>query len=357
MTDNRFAFMIIWISLFSNISFGQSIQITSFKASNSIVDSTFNLHQKIVLNYKLTNISIDFEDKNNTSDFEYKLIGFNNNWKNIKQNKSVYFVNLLGGDYEFQVRNTHFPTKIASIKFHIEEAFWQQAWFIPAIIAYLLLIAGIIFYFFQLNKFRQQTRLQQVRNDISADLHDDIGSTLSNISFLTEIAKSRIKTKPEDVPMILDKILDDSKEMVQTMRGMIWTINPTNDNATDFFQKVENLMREMINPYTIKLSFDCVVPENQRLMLEIQRNLFLVFKEATHNVIKYAEAQNIKVTIRKEGSWLMIQMKDDGIGFNENEENEGNGLRNIKNRIEQLGGNFEIKSNEGVRIRMAIPLT
>lgn len=353
----RYRFVINFFFVFTLKLHAQDIKITSFRASNTVIDSTFDLHKRIVLNYKLTNILIDFTDKNNTSDFEYKLIGFNNDWKNIRKNKSIYFVNLLGGDYEFQVRNTKFPQKIASIKFYIEEAFWQQAWFIPAIIAYILLIAGIIFYFFQWNRFKQQARLQQVRNDISADLHDDIGSTLSNISFLTEIAKTRISTKPEDLPLILDKILEDSKEMVQTMRGMIWTINPTNDTATDFFRKVESLMNEMVSPYEIKLNFDCKIDENQRLMLEVQRNLFLVFKEATHNVIKYAQANQIKVTIRKEANWLMIQLKDDGIGFDLNEEQDGNGLRNMKNRIEQLGGSFEIKCEDGIRIRIAVPIT
>lgn len=364
MINKIFTFIFIWIFTIVQTK-SQDIRITSLIASNSVKDSTFDIDKPIKLDFKSTNILIEFDDNSDSVSFSYRLIGLSKKWKIANKSKSVYFVNLLGGDYEFQVRNSNFPNKIAYVKFHIEEAFWQQGWFIPAIIGYLLLIAGIIFYFFQLSRFRQQERLQKVRNAISADLHDDIGSTLSNISFLTEIAKSRIKDKPQDVPLLLDKILTDSKEMVQTMRGMIWTINPTNDNATDYFLKVESLVKEVLLPHGIKVIFDLKIPDNserplrrtdpQRLSVEFQRNIFLVFKEATNNIMKYAQAKTVKITIRKEGDWLMMQIKDDGIGFEMDEENEGNGLRNMKNRIEQLGGNFEIKSDQGTRLRFSIP--
>ena len=261
----------------------------------------------------------------------------------------------MGGDYEFQVKNLRFPTKIAVVKFKIADAFWQRGWFIPAIIGYILLVAGIIFYLFQNYRFRQKLNFQQVRNNIAADLHDDIGSTLSTINLITEIAKTKEKT--QEILPLLNKISDDSKEMIQTMRGMVWTINPSNDNASDFFEKVRAFIQEMVSAKLIKIIFDRQLPDNQALRIETQRNLFLIFKEAINNINKYSEATEIKIVIRKQENWLMVQIADNGKGFEIDEDNDGNGLKNMRNRATQLGGNFEIKSDDGTRIRISLPIT
>lgn len=352
-------FFLFFILILRN-AYSQNIQITKFRTTDDLQDSVYKAdNQLIILDFRKTHLLISYNDTigDQPVSYAYRLLGFEKKWVSVKTQNFANYTNLLGGEYEFQVQNQRFPNKIASVKFHIKEAFWQSGWFIPAILAYLLLVSGIIFYFFQIYRFRQQIRLQKVRNDIAADLHDDIGATLSNISFLTEIAKSRLANKPQDLPFLLDKILADAKEMILTMRGMIWTINPSNDTAADFFMKVESFVKEVLKPYEIKLIFDVQLPESQRFNLEVQRNVFLVFKEAINNITKYANAENVKIVVRKEKDWLMIQIKDDGIGFDLGEEIEGNGLRNMKNRVEQLGGIFDIKSDDGTRLRFTILTT
>lgn len=352
---------ILFLLLFlPNILLAQNVKITQFLASDDFKDSLYSFDNQLInLDYRKTHIIIAYQDfaDSTLANYEIQLIDFDKKWFKVGHQNMANYANLFGGDYEFRVRNIKFPHRIASVKFYLEQAFWQSAWFIPAIIAYVLLVAGIIFYFFQTFRFRQQIRLQKVRNDIAADLHDDVGATLSSISFLTGIAKNRLIDKPQEVPMILDKILEDSKGMVQTMRGMIWSMNPTNDKAQDFFRKIENLVVDSFQNYHIKSDIDFVVNDYLKLSVEQQRNIYLVFKEALHNIIKYAEATRVRVVIRVENDWLMIQIKDDGKGFDQSEEMEGNGLRNMQNRIEQLGGNFEISSKSGTRIRFSMPLT
>jgi signal transduction histidine kinase len=357
MKKNWLLFLLLFLS---NILLAQNIKITQFLASDDFKDSLYYFdNQLITLDYRKTHILISYQDFADSvqANYEIQMIDFDKKWFKVGHQNSVNYANLFGGDYEFRVRNVKFSHKIASVKFHLEEAFWQRVWFIPSIIAYVLLVAGIIFYFFQTARFRQQIRLQKVRNDIAADLHDDVGATLSSISFLTEIAKTRLKDKPQEVPMILDKILEDSKGMVQTMRGMIWSMNPSNDKAEDFFRKIENLVVDSLQNYHIESNLDFDVKNTLKLSVEQQRNIFLIFKEALNNIIKYAEASNVWVVIRVENDWLMIQLKDNGKGFDQTEEMEGNGLRNMKNRIEQMGGNFEISGKSGTRIRFSMPLT
>jgi signal transduction histidine kinase len=337
----------------------QNLKIIEFRASDNFHDSLYRFdNQAINLDYRKTHILItykDFADSINTN-YEIQLKGFEKKWYSVNHQTSANYANLFGGNYDFNVRNKAFPNKITSVKFHLEEAFWQRTWFIPTMIAYLLLLGGIIFYFFNVYRLKQKLRFQNVRNDIAADLHDDVGATLSSISFLTEIAKKRLKDKPEDVSMILDKILSDSKQMVQTMRGMIWSMNPSNDNAVDFFGKIENLVVESLKDHQIKVQFNCTITNETKLSVEQQRNVFLVFKESINNIMKYAKATEVEVVIVIEKKWLMIQIQDNGIGFESTDESEGNGLRNMKNRIIQLGGTFEISGNKGTRLRFMLPL-
>lgn len=348
----------IFILLFfmSFESKAQRIKILSFKSK----DSTFlNYTKPVKLSSKEAHIIITFSDlKDKNANYQVKLLGFDNAWVDIGSMNTFNYTNLFGGKYEFLVRNTKYPVVIASLKFEIEEAFWQRPWFIFSLISYVLLFGSIIFFFFKNIRLKQQNKMQGIRNEISSDLHDDVGSTLANISFLTEIAQMKLKEKKNsDVEMILEKILDDSKLMVQTMRGLIWTIKPENDDAIDFFLKVKNLASDFLSPRSINLVFEHNIDPSLKLSLEIQRNLFLVFKEATHNIVKYAKATKVKVIIKAENSWLMIQIKDNGIGINDLNEVEGNGINNIKKRIAVLDGTVEfISSSVGLIIRMAIPI-
>lgn len=341
-------------------TFAQNIHFVSFKATNEYQDSTYNIHKPIVLNFRETHILVSFKDITDTinAHYAYRLIGLDTKWHDNGGGESVNYVNLFGGNYELQVKNLNYPDKIAVVPFHLEEAFWQKPWFMPMIIGYGLLILGVILYFFRIYKLRNLIRLQQVRNEIAADLHDDVGSTLSNISFLGEMAKMKFAKNPADALPLLEKILENSKEMIQTMRGMVWTINPDNDDANDFVEKVRAFAEAMLSNRMIELKFKSEIIEKQTLTIEQQRNLFLVFKEIVHNIAKHSQAKTVHFLIKKHEDWLWTKVADDGVGFDTSQLSEGNGLRNLQKRIEQLEGKIEITSeiNKGTTIKLMIPL-
>lgn len=269
----------------------------------------------------------------------------------------VLLKNLAGGSYTFSARQANAQTG-HTIRFTIKPLLWQRVWFLPMIYGSVLFIVAAIVYLFAMYKFRNQIRLQQIRNEIASDLHDDVGSTLSNISFLSEMAKTRFEKKPEAVLPILERILEESKEMVQTMRGMVWTINPENDNAVDFFDKVRAFAGEMLQNREIELRFHNELPENQPLTIEQQRNLFLIFKEIVHNIAKHSGATKADIAIKKHENWLSAKISDNGCGFDNSQISEGNGLRNLQQRIAQLEGKIEIQSTEavGTVTKFVIPL-
>lgn len=338
----------------------QAIRFTSFKASNEYTDSTYNLAKPIALDYKETHIIVAFTDPNDSENarYAYRLVGFDNRWHENGSLTAVNYINLIGGDYELQVKNLNFPHKIATLRFHLDEAFWQRPWFIPMLASYVLLVIGTILYFIRTYRLQSQLRLQRIRNEIAADLHDDVGTALSSITFLGEMAKSRFEKKPEDVRPILERIMNESREMMQTMRGVVWVIDPQNDKAADFFDKVKSFAESVLSSRKIELSFRVIDTTTQPMGLEVQRNLFLILKEAVVNIAKHSEATETTITVKLEKEHLWVQISDNGKGFDNQSLTDGNGLRNLKNRAIQIGGELEIKSEPGAgtQINMVVPL-
>ena len=318
----------------------QDIRITSLLTTNEFHDSTYDLRKPIVLDYRQTHIVVNFRDPGDAARATYscRLLGLENNWRFNGRGESVTYVNLFGGDYELRVKNLNYPNRVASLKFHLEEAFWQKDWFVPMLVAYGLLLVGVVLYFVRIYRLRGQLRLQEVRNEIAADLHDDVGSTLGNISFLTEMAKMKYAKDPAAVLPILETILSDSQEMIQTLRGMVWTINPDNDRAADFVEKIRAFADSMLGSRRIELRFKNELSSERTLSVEQQRGLFLILKELIHNCAKHSAATQATLTFKEHEGWLWVRMTDNGRGFDSNLAADGNGLRNLEKRIATLAG-------------------
>jgi signal transduction histidine kinase len=353
----RLGIGLLWI-LWPGFGWGQPA-IVSFRASNGLQDSTFELYRPIRLNYRQTHLTIAFRDSTHpNAHHEYRLVGDDARWYACGAAQSVSYANLFGGAYRFEVRSAAQPSRVARLAFTLEEAFWQRGWFVPALVAYGLLVVGVIVYAITLYKLRGQLRLQQLRNDIAADLHDDVGSTLSTISFLGELAKRKFPKHPEASLPLLETMLHEARLMVQTLRGVVWTISPGNDHAADFLEKLKPIIETLLGSRTIALTFQHNVPADVLLSVEQQRHLFLVVKEISHNIAKHAGAGHVTFYARKHQHFLWIGLTDDGVGFDPAGAFDGNGLRNLHRRVAELEGKLDIDSGpgRGTSVRLMIPL-
>lgn len=335
-------------------------RFTLFRASNGQRDSTFALDKPIRLDYRQTHVQLVFCDQTDSinAHYVYRLLGDDPRWYDNGRGQSVSYVNLFGGTYTFEVKNIHQSGRVNRLTFQLEEAFWQRPWFVPMLVAYGLLVVGVIFYVVMLYKLRGRLRLQQLRNDIAADLHDDVGSTLSTISFLGELAKRKFPHQPEASLPLLEKMLEEAHQMVQTMRGMVWTINPGNDHAGEFLEKAKAFMTTLLDSRGVTLSFRQEVPDHELLSVEQQRHLFLIIKEVTHNIAKHAAARHVSLYVKKHHQFLWVGITDDGVGFDMSVAAEGNGLRNLQTRVNELEGKLEVESavGRGTTVRLMIPL-
>ena len=208
--------------------------------------------------------------------------------------------------------------------------------FLLAGIILLCITIALIYYAFIT---RQQLHLQQLRNKIASDLNEDVGSTLSSISLFSEMAR---KESSQAIPM-LDAIGESSQKMLDAMSDIVWTINPENDDLEKILDRMRSFAYELLGAKKIDFEFEADTSLHKlRLPMEARKNLYLIFKEATNNMVKYAEANKAHFAVQMDRGHLTMLIQDNGKGFDPNLQSSGNGLRNMRKRAEEIGGALRI---------------
>jgi len=229
---------------------------------------------------------------------------------------------------------------------------------IIAVFAFLILIAGIL-----VNKYRIVGRtkrlleVEKLRNAIARDLHDDLGSTLSSIHILSQMALQKEKIQDKG---LFSKINAQTATMMDRLGDIVWSIHPNNDNVEQLLSKMQEFAGEILEPKGITYAFEVAKgAEEIKLGLEKRRNIFLIFKEALNNAAKYAESRHLDIKLDVEDGKLNLMIKDDGKGFDIETIKKGNGLFNMQQRASIMGGNMVIESfpQMGTSILIRAPIT
>lgn len=308
-------------------------------------------------------INIDFGASSftyyNSVDYYYMLDGVDNDWIYAGNNRTITYNNLKSSHYKFQLKcifqEDKKLTQILNVEFEIEKPFNQSIWF------YLIIVMSCIgllyvFYRIRLNKF---LAIEKIRFDLSKDLHDDMGSTLSTINILSVIAENKIEQDKSMSQHYLKRINQISQEMMQNMDDIVWSINPNNDNMGKVVVRMREFAAEILEPLNINLRFEVDNAINTlETKMRWRRDFYLIFKEAVNNSAKYSGCKNVHIHIQIQNKKLQLLIKDDGSGFDEELSKMGNGLINMTNRARNIGGeiNIETKLNQGTQIQLLIPL-
>jgi two-component sensor histidine kinase len=292
--------------------------------------------------------------------YMYRLEGFDKDWQNLNnRNRTATYTNLAPGDYRFFVRSSEDGINWTICKkpvlVTVQNIFYRTWWF------NLLVILSVCSLLYLVYKYRinQLIKVEQMRSAISSDLHDEIGATLSSISIFSQMAKSLAKTNPRQSAEVLDRIGSRSREMVEGMSDIVWSINPANDDIEKTLLRMRTYAFEMSEATNARLSWEIPEAFNKlKLGMEQRKNFYLIFKEAFNNVIKYAEAKNISIRVHLLKSRIDFLIADDGRGFDPETVKKGNGLSNMHKRAEQLNGNLQILSSpeKGTSIHLQFPL-
>ena len=198
----------------------------------------------------------------------------------------------------------------------------------------------------QLIESERQKENEILRRRISRDIHDDISSGLTKISWMTEVMKSRAGGDGATVDnKTLEKIAGFARDTVSKLGEIIWSTKPESDNV----ESLLSYMRQHLNAYLEGLDMQYEIdfpadPNVGEINPELRRNIYLVMKEAVHNAAKYSEASMLNVSFRIDGNNFTLEVRDNGKGIGDNG-HTGNGLRNMKARMQNVGGDMAIDTS------------
>jgi signal transduction histidine kinase/ligand-binding sensor domain-containing protein len=320
----------------------------------------------LVLQPNQNNLQIEFGSLNFGSGepirYQYKLEGTETEWSPPSTLRRVNYAELRPGTYRFLVRASRVGGDVspspAVISFRLLAPMWQRWWFLSL----AALVVGLAIYSLYRYRVEQLLELERVRTRIATDLHDDIGSGLTQIAILSEVIRQDRNESSSGER--LSQVADLSRELIDAMSEIVWAMNPSRDYVGGLVQRMRNFASDVLTGRNVSLAFRSREADlNLALQSDIRRQVFLIFKEAVNNVSRHARCTSAEVDVAVEKGELSFRLRDDGIGFAAgtpgNGQISGHGLNSMKERAAKLGGTLEITSRtgEGTSLFLRVPLS
>lgn len=279
--------------------------------------------------------------------FRYKLEGWNDDrWHMFEDGNKLLFNSLPPGSYELKVQVSvagadwgryewQTPLKVLA-------PWYRSVWFF---ILSIILI-GVIFYAFYRYRLSQILKIQQIRNGISADMHDEIGGTLSSISFYSQALLMQMeKTEHQQV---VQKIKENAQQVQEGLSDIVWSVKAGKDQISDVFVRMLDFGGGLAESKGFTFHFKTALQlRTLKLDMQNRKNLYLIFKESINNAAKYAECSSVYVTIEQSTGKVKMVISDNGKGFDGQLARQGNGLTNMRQRAVHMKGLLTIESTPG----------
>ena len=295
--------------------------------------------------------------------FQYRLEGWERDWVDAANNKHIAEYSYIPpGDYTFHVRACNSDgvwNQIgASVSLIVLPHFWQKWWFRTLIvIAAVALVTGIVLVITRhrvrrkIEVIHRQQAVERERTRIAKDIHDHLGANLTRISLLSQSAHGELEN-PAQAAAQLDRIYNTSRELTRSMDEIVWAVDPQHDTLDSLASYLGNFAQEYLVTLNIRCRLDMPLHLPQwPITAEMRHNIFLAFKEALHNVVKHSDAREVSIFLATDNYGFQLAVRDNGKGFDPDHVTPrhgcGNGLKNMRQRLHEIGGRCEIKSVPG----------
>ena len=298
--------------------------------------------------------------------FRYQLVGFDTNWIEAGTERSANYSRLPAGHYNFLVEACvgagQWGESPVTVAIKVIPFFWQTWWFqLSALLLFTVsVIAGVRYISFRrlqlkLRVVEQQAAVERERGRIARDIHDDLGNRLTKIQLLTGLAHKDHTTLEEALGRVR-QISSVTRQATDALDEIVWAINPRDDTLPHLIDYLGQFAVEFLRTAGIRCHVD--LPEHppaKPVPAEIRHNLFLVLKESLNNIVRHAKATEVFLAIRAEEESLDIIIEDNGCGFNGGvRANGADGLENMRARVNEIGGQFQIKSSPGAGASISV---
>ncbi len=281
--------------------------------------------------------------------YSYMLEGLENQWTQPGRARLVSYTHVAPGNYTFRVRGSNndglWNMSGASFRFTILPPFWQTWWFRLLAAAAIVSLVALVFRY----RLQKLLEIERVRVRIASDLHDEVGSSLTKIALYSDLLKD--STDKNTLRELRGKIGTMSRETVAKMSDMVWSIDARNDTVGNLLDRMRDTALEMLQPKNIELEFATKgLRGDTKLTIEVRENLYMIFKEAVNNIVKYSGASTVHVELNNSSKVFTMTVHDNGKGLTGTTKKSGQGLRNMSMRAKRLDGTLEFIQTHGLKI-------
>jgi signal transduction histidine kinase len=336
----------------------------------ALPDSNADYIDRLTLDYQENNLTVKAVVKDlgqgNLYQLMYRIAETDTTWKLLPNGSSISFNQLAPGTYTLLLggHNKYDPLKKAqrSLTIVIAAPFYRKAWFwaLVGIVA----TASVLWWVYrrklarQKDQFQQQLALEKQRQRITADLHDEIGASLSSLQINSAVAGRLLGKDTEAAKVVLDKIEGQAHKLATAIGDIVWSMKPGKEEFMTLSTKIKQFAGEMLEPGQIQFSIDIPAEIDKGLTdIALRKNLLLMLKEAINNAAKYSRATELQVSLHLGSGYIAMRVEDNGIGFDP-QLVKGNGLGNMRHRATELGGTLSIQTGlgKGTVVTASIPL-
>jgi signal transduction histidine kinase len=267
--------------------------------------------------------------------YQYKLQGTTGDWTVPAPQRTVNYANLAPGACRFLVRAVSAdgtPSESTVVSFDILPPVWRRWWFLAIAASILTTIVGSVAHVRHkrlkalrdadeaLRRAREErlAELERVRKRIATDLHDEVGSSLTRISLLSEVLQQRMASVERSLVEPLSSIACLSRELVDTMSDIVWAINPKKDHLSDLSQRMRHFASDLFTARQIAFRFYTPAAEHDITVgANVRRELFVIFKEAVNNLVRHSGCSDAELELTANGNELVLRVSDNGRGIDD----------------------------------------
>ncbi len=291
--------------------------------------------------------------------YAYFLDGQGEQWHNIGSAHRAYYTSLSPGHYTLHLKAAdsfgHWTRQPLQLAIDVLPAYYQTWWFRSFV---ALMVVGLLYGLYRY-RISQLVWVLRIRNRISADLHDEIGSSLSGINIMGTMVRENLPAGHPSRSMV-ERIVEDSRQISSSLDDIVWSINPRNDELSHLTARMNRYAAELFEAAGI--TYEIILPEAiepVKLSMEKRQDFYLIFKEAVNNLVKHAGASEARLRISLENQQMSMEVADNGLGFDPAAATERNGLRNMQSRAERLGGELSIHASpgQGTTLHLRFPVS
>ena len=309
----------------------------------TIGDSIYSNHSEIETTYDKNTIQISlnglFQYNPSSLTYLYSLTE-EESW-NVSNTGDFILPILVPGEYEFKFKVRTDTGEESDIKYTsllITPPFWGNPIFI---LSFILILILIISYIISL-KLKNRLQRERMRMKIAANLHDQIGSGLTEISIL-----SRMLPKSDELNEITDSLIQKSTDLVDDMSDIVWLVNPKYDRVTDMLRKLGQSFNAVFEKKQIRFTVEMNhLEEDDSFDVNQKEAIYFLCKEAITNALKHSDCKEIRISVSYDSPYLELRIKDDGIGFDLDKTSYGNGIENMNQRADSVQGEIHIESHD-----------